>query len=50
MIYPNRFNKTDEPVEEKVYKALSKLPDSDFTTFFSQEFTSINLEKKMSMR
>jgi hypothetical protein len=42
MIFPNKFNKSDEPAEEKIFNALAKLPDSDFTTFYSQEFTSIN--------
>lgn len=46
MIFPEKFTKTDEPAEEKVFKALSKLPDSDFTTFFSQEFTAINSREK----
>jgi ATP:corrinoid adenosyltransferase len=46
MIYPPEFTKTTEPAEEKVFNALSKLPTDDFTTFYSQEFTSINhLEK-----
>ncbi len=42
MIFPAKFNKTDEPAEEKVFNALSKLPDADFTTFYSQEFTAIH--------
>lgn len=42
MIFPHKFNKSDEPAEEKIFNALAKLPDSDFTTFYSQEFTSIN--------
>lgn len=46
MIFPAKFNKPDEPAEEKVFNALSKLPDSDFTTFYSQEFTSINSREK----
>ncbi|RAR73703.1 nuclease-related domain-containing DEAD/DEAH box helicase [Flavobacterium aciduliphilum] len=46
MIYPTKFNKPEEPAEEKVFNALSKLPDSDFTTFYSQEFTSINPREK----
>lgn len=46
MIYPNQFNKKNEFAEEKVFHALSKLPDSDYTTFYSQEFTSINLREK----
>jgi len=46
MIYPNQFNKKNEFAEEKVFHALSKLPDSDYTTFYSQEFTSINQREK----
>jgi hypothetical protein len=41
MIYPHIFQ-NDNSAEEKVFNALSKLPDADFTTFYSQEFTAIN--------
>ncbi len=33
MIFPAKFNKTDEPAKEKVFNALSKLPEADFITF-----------------
>lgn len=46
MIYPQKFNKSNSHAEEKVFLALSNLPDSDFTTFFSQEFTAINSREK----
>jgi hypothetical protein len=45
MIYPHIFLNNNH-AEEKVFNALSKLPDSDFTTFYSQQFTSINSNEK----
>lgn len=45
MIYPHLFQNNNS-AEEKVFNALSKLPDSDFTTFYSQQFTSINSSEK----
>lgn len=45
MIYPPSFN-NNNPAEEAVFNALAKLPDSDFTTFYNQQFTSINPREK----
>ena len=45
MIYPHLFQNNNH-AEEKVYNALSKLPDGDFTTFYGQQFTSINSNEK----
>ena len=44
MIYPNVFPKKEDysHAEEKIFNALAKLDDSDYTIFYSQEFTAIN--------
>ena len=40
MIFPAKFNKPEEPAEQKVINTLSKLPDADFTTFMGKKLTN----------
>jgi ATP:corrinoid adenosyltransferase len=44
MIFPTEFpiKENYSKAEEKIFNALSKLDDSDYTIFYSQEFSSIN--------
>ena len=42
MIYPPEYKNSILNSEEKVFKALSELPDEGFTTFYNQQFTSVN--------
>jgi hypothetical protein len=46
MIYPPEYKNSILNSEEKVFKALSQLPDKDFTTFYNQQFTSVNQYEK----
>ena len=46
MIYPPEYKNSILNSEEKVFKALSQLPDEDFTTFYNQQFTSVNQYEK----
>ncbi|MFD2891191.1 UvrD-helicase domain-containing protein [Flavobacterium chuncheonense] len=45
MIYPATYQNNNS-AEEKVYNALAKLPDEDFTIFYNQQFTSIHPAEK----
>jgi hypothetical protein len=40
MIFPAKFNKPEDPTEQKVFNTLSKLPDADFTTFIGEKLTN----------
>jgi hypothetical protein len=41
MIYPPEYKNSILNSEEKVFKALSQLPDEGFTTFYNQQFTTV---------
>lgn len=41
MIFPTKFNKPEEPAEQKVLNTLSNLPDADFTTWIVKQLIAI---------